>query len=418
MGLSLNKIKSIIKDRIGLDASTIGDTTLEKFIQKRMSQCHIETLDAYYSLVNNDPTELEELLELAVIPETWFFRDIRPFETIYKKIQQQTNKDRNSKFKILCLPSSTGEEPYSLAMYLLDKGISNSSFEIDAADISSRALACAKSGEYGNNSFRGKHYHAYQTKHFSKQGDIYKIDSSITDKTRFYKLNILHTTAKLKNKFDFILCRNLLIYFDIKTKKIAFQELSNILKNDGYLFIGHSEFGSVPDDIFYNTGFEQAFGLVKPTHSDYKKPHEHKDIQPTSYEVVKLKKNTDFESLIKSHKPVNKKTIKQSDDKTLENARKLANSNQLKEAESLCYQYIDNYGENAEALFLLGLIASSQQKEDIAESLYRKGIFLDPENHELLIHLSLLLEAKGDQKNAALFRKRADRVLKKQATRK
>jgi chemotaxis protein methyltransferase WspC len=303
-------------------------------------------------------------------------------------------------------------------MYLLDKGILNSSFEIDAADISSRALACAKSGEYGNNSFRGKHYHAYQAKYFSKQGDIYKIDSSITDKIRFYKLNILHTSAELKNKFDFILCRNLLIYFDIKTKQIAFQELSNILKNDGNLFIGHSEFGSVPDDIFYNTGFEQAFGLVKPTHPDYKKTHEKKEIHSDSYEPVKLKQSTDFESLIKNQTSGNDKTTREADDKTLENARKLANSNQLKEAGSLCHQYIDKHGDNAEAFFLLGLIASSQQKEDIAESLYRKGIFLDPENHELLIHLSLLLQAKGDQKNAVLFRKRADRELKTQATRK
>lgn len=414
MGVSLKKIKSIIKERIGLDASTIGDTTLEKIIQQRMKQCHIEAFDTYLTLINNNATELGELLETAVIPETWFFRDIRPFEIIYKKIRRRTGQNSNSSCKILCLPSSTGEEPCSLVMYLLDKGIAKSAFEVDGADISSRALSSAESGIYGRNSFRGKHYATYQKKYFSNHGDTYKIDSSITDKISFYKLNILHSNQKLKNKFDFILCRNLLIYFDTATKGIAFQGLSSILKNDGYLFIGHSEFGSVPGDIFYNTGFEQAFGLVKPEHSEHNNTHNNNPVPQTIPEPVKPNRSTNFETLIKK-KQINDINATEKT-RTLEDARQLANSNRLREAESLCHQFIDNQGESAEAFFLLGLIADSQKKKSAAESLYRKGIFLEPENHELLIHLSLLLQAKGDHKNAALFRKRADKELKRQAT--
>ena len=290
MHSALNKIKLIIKDKIGLDSSTIGDTTLETIIIQRMNQCKIEDLEVYCTLVKNSREELSELLEVAVIPETWFFRDIKPFEIIYKKIKQRLNENSSSLLKILSIPSSTGEEPYSLAMYLIDKGIDESRFTIDAVDISTRALQCAEQGLYGNNSFRGKHYHAYQNKHFTKEGDFHKINHNISNKVKFYKLNILHNNALLKNKFDFMLCRNLLIYFDIQTKLTAFKNLSNCLKDDGYLFIGHSEFGSVPDKLFQNTGFEQAFALIKHCHPNFKEKKSLTQTPQTSSSPVKAQK--------------------------------------------------------------------------------------------------------------------------------
>ena len=91
--------------------------------------------------------------------------------------------------------------------------------------------------------------------------------------------------------------------------------------------------------------------------------------------------------------------------------RELANSAEYKEAEFLCHQYIDSHGESSESLFLLGLIASSQKNSSIAESLFRKSLFLEPKHYESLAHLSLLLQENGDLKNAELFKKRADRAL-------
>ncbi|RDH81224.1 MAG: hypothetical protein DIZ80_14050 [endosymbiont of Galathealinum brachiosum] len=414
----INKIKLIVKEKIGLDSNTIGDSTLEKIITQRMHQCGIDDFEIYCSLVKNSREELSELLEVAVIPETWFFRDIKPFEIIYKTIKKHLNENSSSILKILSIPSSTGEEPYSLAMYLIDKGIDESRFTIDAVDISTRALQCAEQGLYGNNSFRGKHYHAYQNKHFIKEDDFYKIKTAISKKVKFYQLNILQGDPALKNKFDVILCRNLLIYFDIPTKLTAFNNLSKFLKDDGYLFIGHSEFGSVPDDIFQNTGFEQAFALIKHSHPDFKekKPVSHASATPAETVKPKIKEQAfkqkvPFESLIHKTADTDTQNKNKNEHLSLIKVRELANSAEYKEAESLCHQYIDHQGENAESLFLLGLIANSQNKSKIAESLFRKCLFLEPRHYESLAHLSLLLQKNGDLKSADLFKKRADRAL-------
>ena len=416
MHTPLNKIKSIVKEKIGLDSSTIGDSTIEKIIQQRMHQCNLKDFDDYYLLITNNDQELSELLEVTVIPETWFFRDIKPFETIYKKIKQKLVENRSSTFKILSIPSSTGEEPYSLAMYLIDKGIDISRFNIDAVDVSTRALQCAEKGLYGNNSFRGKHYSAYQEKHFSKEGDFYKIHSDINRKVNFYRLNILKSDQALKQKFDYILCRNLLIYFDAPTKLTAFKNLFNFLKDNGHLFIGHSEFGSVPDNLFKNTGFEHAFALVKHNNPDYEKKPQTEAIETTPVLPKKQQKTAQpfkqkkaFESLIKQNiinKPEEDQTTPSS---ILKQIRKLADSGEYLKAEEICQQNIASNGENDETLFLLGLIKGSQNENSQAETLFRKALFLNPKHYDSLIHLSLLLKKSGDNKNSDLLRIRAEK---------
>jgi len=416
MQTPLNKIKSIVKEKIGLDSSTIGDSTIEKIIQQRMHQCNLEDFDDYYFLITNNAQELSELLEVTVIPETWFFRDIKPFETIYKKIKQKLVENRSSTFKILSIPSSTGEEPYSLAMYLIDKGIDISRFNIDAVDVSERALQCAKQGVYGNNSFRGKHYSAYQKKHFCKEGDFYKIHSNINRKVNFYRLNILKGDQALKQKFDYILCRNLLIYFDVPTKLTAFKNLFNFLKDNGHLFIGHSEFGSVPDNLFKNTGFEHAFALVKHNNTEYKKKPQTEALEtapsfPKKQQKIAqpFKQKKAFESLIKQDTSKNSEENKTKPSSTLKQIRNLADSGEYDKAEEICEQHITNNGEGVETLFLLGLIKGSQNKNSQAETLFRKALFLDPKHYNSLIHLSLLLKKSGDNKNADLLKARAEK---------
>ena len=415
MDLYFNKIASILKDNIGLDFNTIGKTSIEKILIQRMMSCKIDSIDDYYQHLINNRTELNELLEFAVIPETWFFRDIRPFNIIKKHIQTALLKNRNKCFNILSIPCSTGEEPYSVAMHLIDNGLPGTSFNIDAVDISQRALQFAQQAQYGKNSFRGNNYQEYKGKYFTNKGNYYQLDEKISDKVSFNKLNILQDDSALKNKYDFILCRNLLIYFDVKTKEVAFKNLSSLMKNTGLLFIGHSEFGAVPKEIFKNLGSSISFALTKKENPDYTEETD-QNSAPNSLrknnvnEKTKPVKKVSFSSLIQE-RPQEPSII---DDKAkclLDDANSLANSGQYDKAEQLCQKYIDVYGENETAYYLLGTIASGKQQVDIAESMLRKAIFLNPKHYEALIHLSLLLQQKGDVENAELVKKRADKAL-------
>jgi len=415
MDTSLDKIKQLLKNKTGLDSSTIGNNTLEKILKQRMQHCNIESFDDYYRLVTHNSDELNELLEISVIPETWFFRDTRPFEVIYRAIQRKLLSNSSSKIDILSIPCSTGEEACSIAMYLIDKGIPPSAFHIDAIDISSRALQYARQGIYSDNSFRGKEYKAYQEKYFAIQNGSFRIDPRILQQIHYRQQNILAEIGPAR-QYDFILCRNLLIYFDANTKNTAFLTLSTLLKNDGLLFIGHSELGSIPDKLFQNQGSQSAFALIKPEHPEYNRPDRHPEKTETSHRsahhLYVAEKKPVFQSASTTTNTDTTDTDNRNSKQSLiQQARRLANANKFDRAQSACMKYIERYSEDSEILFLLGLIASSQNKNHQAESQFRKALFLDPAHYESLTHLSLLLNEQGDHKNAELLKKRARRVL-------
>ena len=415
------KIAKILRDKIGLDCNTIGKSTVEKILMQRMMSCKIDSVENYYQYLISHQEELSELLEFSVIPETWFFRDIKPFQRIYDHILKEQFTHKGACTNILSIPCSTGEEPYSIAMYLLDKGLPITSFNIDAVDISHRVLELAKQGSYGENSFRSNNYHDYQKKYFTKKDNFYQIKEDINIKINFNHLNILQGDYKLHSKYDFILCRNLLIYFDATTKERAFKNLSIFLKDTGLLFIGHSEFGSVPKDVFQNLGSSLSFALAKHNNPKYKnnikKPKnslEQKGINPLK-DKIKTKK-VPFEAFIQPSKNSAERPEIENSIDMISQARRLANSAQYREAETLCQRLIDQHDDNAEAFYILGLIASSQKEASLAEALFRKALFLEPKHYESLIHLSLLLQEKGDIQNAELFKQRADRAAANRTT--
>lgn len=426
MDTSLDTLKQILKREIGLDASTIGEATIKKFLGQRMRACKLENIEDYYDLLKNDNDELAALLETAVIPETWFFRDIRPFTFILNSMQDNPLKYINNPCNILSIPCSTGEEPYSLAMYLLQAKMPASNFRITAVDISQRALDIASQGYYGHNSFRGRTDKIYLDRYFSYQDDQYIINDSARKCISFHRVNILDArTLPYEKNFDFILCRNLLIYFDVSTKDRAFRNLHRMLKDDGILFIGHSEFGAVPKNLFSNTGSKNAFGLIKfspPAEaakapaSVYQQPAP-EPTYPTRCTVTATK--TAFSGFIPSvmantaDRESANKPAPEDNTALLERAQALADEGKLQDAEALCIQQIDVHGSSCEAFFLLALINEASNKINAAETFYRKAIYLDARHYQSLIHLALLLEKKGDQKAADLLRQRADRAMKK-----
>lgn len=420
MESSLNKLKEILKREIGLDASTVGEATITKILNQRMRSCEITEIDDYYIFLQNSKDELHALLETSVIPETWFFRDHKPFDVILASIKKQRLANPGKQTRILCIPCSTGEEPYSIAMFLTENGIPETAFEIQAVDISLQSLDIAKIAYYGRNSFRGKIAKDYIDKYFEEDDKQYKLNDKIRNLVNFTRVNILQTDSiPFKEQFDFILCRNLLIYFDVDTKKTAFGTLESLLKEDGVLFIGHSEYGSVPLSIFKTTKIYDVYGLIKnndiaaietqhpPIPVTAKKTSSLKNITPPKTKAFSSSKYTET----KPEKP-NQQTQSSSDKNLLEEARKLADTGDFGEAEELCLRYIEEHGDHSESFFLLGLINEASGKTGQAHDFYKKSLYLDPKHYETLIHLSFLVEQQGDIEGSQRLRERAERVLK------
>lgn len=423
MDTSLKIIKQILKREIGLDSSTIGEATIKKFLDQRMRACKLESVVDYCKLLLADNNELSALLETAVIPETWFFRDTRPFSVILNTLRTNAAKFYSTPCNILSIPCSTGEEPYSLAMFLLQESMPANCFRITAVDISQQSLDIAKQGYYGSNSFRGRTAPQYKDKFFTLDNGQYRINSNVSQCITFNRVNILDANSlPYNNHFDFILCRNLLIYFDITTKLVAFNNLHKLLKDDGVLFIGHSEFGAVPKDLFSNTGTDNAYGLIKFTPAPVKETvtttlFTSPTTRPIAAKTVnKPKKRTDdIQPATNKPSPIQSQTteapVLPAQD-LLARAQQLADEGKMHDAEEYCLRHIEEHGGQCESFFLLALINESANKYKMAESFYRKAIYLNPKHYNSLIHLALLLENTGDKQTANLLKQRAERSIK------
>ena len=147
-------IETMLREKIGLDANSIGSRTIARAVEKRQIACGLEARSYLYYL-QTTAKELEELIETVVIPETSFFRDKEPFVYLSQYVTTEWLKTNSNILRVLSVPCSTGEEPLSIAMTLLDSGLAPTQFRIDAVDISKRALLKATLAIYSKRSFRG-----------------------------------------------------------------------------------------------------------------------------------------------------------------------------------------------------------------------------------------------------------------------
>ena len=128
-------IEALLRQKIGLDANSIGSRTIARAVEQRQIACGLPDRAAYLRHLQTVARELEELIETVVVPETWFFRDTEPFVYLNQYVRSEWLKANFSILRVLSVPCSTGEEPYSIAMTLLDSGLNPTQFCIDAVDV-------------------------------------------------------------------------------------------------------------------------------------------------------------------------------------------------------------------------------------------------------------------------------------------
>ncbi|WP_275691851.1 CheR family methyltransferase, partial [Burkholderia sp. Ax-1720] len=182
-------------------------------VMQRARQLNDEDLDAHWRLLLASADEQRAWIEQCVVPETWFFREREAFVALAARALERLRAEPSLPLRVLSAPCSTGEEPYSAAMALVDAGIDPARLQIDALDISARAIAQAQRAEYGRNSFRG-HALEFRARHFTPTADGWRLDARIRDCVRFRRANLLELggpgQAADEGRYDFIFCRNVL----------------------------------------------------------------------------------------------------------------------------------------------------------------------------------------------------------------
>jgi chemotaxis protein methyltransferase CheR len=184
--------------------------------------------------------------------ETFFFRDKVPFDQFKSDVLPALSKSRmNGEIKVWCAACSTGQEPYSLAM-LMDEARAQYprvNLDILATDISDRCLEKAQAGLYTQFEVQRGLPITMMVKHFEKVDEMWRISPKLRQSIRFKKVNLLDD-LRMIGRQDVIYCRNVLIYFDLETKKRVLEQMATLLADDGYLFLGAAETVLGITDVF------------------------------------------------------------------------------------------------------------------------------------------------------------------------
>lgn len=402
----IHEVENLLKRAMGLDAATIGSANVERAMQERMSVCQLKDASQYWERLQGSQEELQELIEAVVVPETWFFRDTEAFAALVRVVQHEWLPAHNpGTLRLLSLPCSTGEEPYSIAMALLDAGVPPERFHVDAVDISRRAIAHAERGVYGKNSFRAQDL-GFRDRHFTAAERGYRLGEQVRAQVRFQHGNMLASGwLPGAHAYDAIFCRNVLIYFDRPTQDRAVQVLDRLLTGAGLLFVGPSESSLLLDHRFVPAGFALAFAFRKP---EARMP----DRKPRYASRLKhLSAGSGTRAAAPKPSFVSKPDVAVSENKPpLEEAQRLADAGKLVEAMKCCEEHLRRHGPSAGAFYLMGLIHDAAGRASEAVQTYRKALYLDRAHREALAHLALLLEKQGDTAGAEALRSRARRL--------
>lgn len=429
--MNVSPVLEFLRQKIGLNPESIGTESVEKLVIDRMTMSGAVSVEEYINKVNTSSAEQKILIESVVVSETSFFRNKVPFVTLQNYLERFVlNKKTVKPIRILCLPCATGEEPYSIAMVLLDMKLPAQKFFIYAADISEQALQIAKSGMYSPYSFRGKDI-AFRSKYFSEKDGGYLLRQEVRDAVQFGQDNILADDFLSAHKpYDIIFCRNLLIYFDDSTKEKAIKALASRLAEDGVLFVGHAEGAKIPQFGFVGLDYPMSFAFARTMHAKVINdslnkssavqnnaalhvPIVHSAVKPQSAPPVRRAAPTDNE--YEKNKKGEEESRRRSNDKGIAEAMKLADRGAFGEVVAICEGLLAQGAESAEVYYLLGQAAGETGNGLMAEEYLKKAIYLDADFHDALMYLSILFDRLGSHEKAATFRRRAERVHQRNA---
>jgi chemotaxis protein methyltransferase WspC len=414
--MSMTRIKTLLSQRIGIDATTVSAHHIERAVKHRLTACGLPDLTSYLELLQTSSPEFTELVEQIVVPETYFFRDSKSFTFLIDFIRSEwLSKSHKSKLRLLSIPCSTGEEAYSMAIAMMEAGLTTDRFQIDAIDISDRALAKAQRGVYGKNSFRGADF-IDRSKYFQQTIAGYELSTSIRSTVNFSKHNILDKSAFDRSNYDIIFCRNLLIYLNPAACESVFDLIHQLLNPQGLLFVASAETAKVPKHHF--TAIRQASTFVYQKNAADRLnqniaafDRKLKFISPPAPQTIQPMAPVNRLANISTNSTKSTQATTIEIDRNLTNldlkiARQLGDEGQLDRAIEYCQQYLKIDRANIEAYLLIAMLYQGKNENNLAEKHFQKALYLDPNCHEALVYLALLKEHKGDVVGAKIIKQR------------
>ena len=404
----------LLSERLGLSAELLGFVVVERALDIVIGKVGAaDRAERIAHLLQGQGEEWETLVDEIIVPETWFFRGREPFQLLASYVTEKWRPaNPTGPFQVLCIPCASGEEPYSVAMTLLDAGLEADRIRIDAGEVSERALASARRGLYGKSSFRERSNYLGE-KYFLPCSEGRRVREEVAALVRFEKANLLDLSVyRQRAPYNAVFCRNALIYLEELARREVIASLRDLLDGDGLLFTGHSELMPFLEAGYQRVDYPRSFACRKggpPRESIFGRCRIATEAAATIHQARKQRRiapayaNKPLKAPQAAPPPV-----------SIEEAGQLADRGKLEAATAICERLLAEGTQDPNVYSLLGVISESGGKLEAAEDLFRKALFLDPHHYQSLVHMSLLCERHGDIDGSRLYRARAGRVLSQQ----
>jgi chemotaxis protein methyltransferase CheR len=243
---TFNRFRTLVFKKSGIYLRENKKTLLLSRLGKRMRVLGIDDHKDYLNYILDDTSgqEIVQFLDVITTNVTSFFREGKHFEilTMYMK---QWLAEGQRKFRFWSSACSSGEEPYSIALTLLD---ATKGFQVDmkilATDLSTHILANAKKGVYNKekvSTVKKSMLDQYFQRIKGEEEDLYVVRDEVRSIVSFNSINLSTPPFKMKGPFDAVFCRNVMIYFNNDTKSALLKDIARLLKVGGVLFVGHAE---------------------------------------------------------------------------------------------------------------------------------------------------------------------------------
>jgi len=236
-----------VKEKTGIQLADHKRDMVYGRLARRLRELKMKQFKEYCELIDGDDGkhELENFVNAITTNLTSFFREKHHFDHLKEELAKLYLKPpKDKRVRIWSAATSSGPEPYSIAMTAYDaiNSIKSWDFKILGTDIDTNMINKSKAGEYEERMLSGIPAD-YMKKYVVKKDKLSKagiMDDRLKELITFKQLNLLHQWP-MKGEFDFVFCRNVVIYFDKETQVVLFDRMADVIKPGGYLYIGHSE---------------------------------------------------------------------------------------------------------------------------------------------------------------------------------
>lgn len=390
----------ILERRTGLTLESLGgERSLLLAIRRSMEAAGFIREEQWREAALHSTRLWDDFVHEVIVPETFLFRYPESFQALSHWLAQEGHRY----LRVLCLPCSTGEEAYSLAMTLAEAGLAWDQFSILAIDIDARSIQDAEKGEYFRSSAIRNAMAAEHGKYWKElPGGGFAVAPDLRRSITFRVLNLWDLSPE-GEVFDVIFCRNLLIYFSEANQSAALEKLGRLLTQGGLLFLGPAEVPVAGKLGWVSAGYSMAFACRKAVE---------KSSLPARLSRRSVASSKLALPVVPAQRPAAKTapTAVKAASVSLSDIRTLADRGKAKEAQMALQDYLKTSPNDVDALVLDGVLSENRGDNQRAEANFRQAIYLKPDQTEAMAHLALLLEADGRVGAAKKLRERAERI--------